>query len=60
MQDQMLENLLLDHESIIRQRRKDLASSEQFGDAGTTDVLTPVMEKHEKITDAKIICRITK
>ena len=45
----MLENLLLDHESIIRQRRKDITTSEQFGEAGTTDFLTTVMEKHEKI-----------
>ncbi len=47
--DKMLENLLLDHESIIRQLRKDLQSCEQFGDAGTTDFLTAVMEKHEKM-----------
>jgi starvation-inducible DNA-binding protein len=45
----MLENLLLDHESIIRQLRKDLETCEQFGDAGTADFLTAVMEKHEKM-----------
>ena len=47
--DKMLENLLLNHESIIRQIRKDLETCEQFGDAGTADFLTAVMEKHEKM-----------
>ena len=45
----MLENLLNDHETIIRQLRKDLETCEQLGDAGTTDFLTGIMEKHEKM-----------
>jgi hypothetical protein len=34
---------------MIRQLRKDLESREQFGDTGTADFLTAVMEKHEKM-----------
>ena len=45
----MLENLLNDHETIIRQLRKDLETCEQLGDAGTTDFLTGIMEEHEKM-----------
>jgi starvation-inducible DNA-binding protein len=47
--NKMLENLLLDHESIIRQLRKDLETCEQLGDIGTNDFLTGVMEEHEKM-----------
>lgn len=45
----MLENLLLDHESIIRQLREDLETCEQLGDIGTNDFLTGLMEEHEKM-----------
>ena len=45
----MLENLLNDHETIVRQLRKDLETCEQLGDAGTTDFLTGIMEEHEKM-----------
>ncbi len=47
--NEMLENLLLDHESIIRQLRKDLETCEQLGDMGTNDFLTGLMEEHEKM-----------
>jgi starvation-inducible DNA-binding protein len=47
--DKILENLLLNHESIIIQLRKDLETCEQFRDAGTADFLTAVMEKHENM-----------
>lgn len=45
----MISNLLADHESIIRNLREDLAASaEKFGDMGTSDFLTGLMEQHEK------------
>ncbi len=46
----MIANLLNDHEEIIRQLRKDLeACAEQHHDLGTTDFLTGLMERHEKM-----------
>lgn len=46
----MIRNLLADHESIIRTLRGDLQSAlETHGDAGTSDFLTGLMEKHEKM-----------
>ena len=46
----MLSDLLADHETIIRQLRADLAvTMDKHGDAGTSDFLTGVMEKHEKM-----------
>ena len=47
---QMIATLLLDHETIIRQLRTDLTlCDEKYGDIGTNDFLTGLMEKHEKI-----------
>lgn len=47
---EMLANLLTDHEALIRQLRADLeAAQNQYGDAGTADFLTGVMEDHEKM-----------
>ncbi len=55
----MLENLLLDHKSIIRQIRKDIDRAEHLGDIGTADFLT-CYTKNEKIgMDVKIFYRIT-
>ena len=46
----MLANLLADHETVIRQLRTDLeACLETHRDAGTSDFLTGVMERHEKM-----------
>jgi starvation-inducible DNA-binding protein len=46
----MLENLLADHEAIIRSLREDLVTvGEKYGDAGTNDFLTGLMEQHEKM-----------
>ena len=46
---QMLENLLGDHEAIIRSLRVDLvAAAESYGDAGNQDFLTGLLESHEK------------
>ena len=46
----MLANLLADHESLIRQLRGDLeVCGEKFRDLGTSDFLTGLMERHEKM-----------
>ncbi|MBI2026792.1 MAG: DNA starvation/stationary phase protection protein [Deltaproteobacteria bacterium] len=46
----MIINLLKMHESIIGYLRKDLVICDKdFGDAGTSDFLTGLMEKHEKM-----------
>lgn len=48
--DQMLRNLLQDHEIIIRQMRQDLeTTNEEYHDAGTSDFITGLMEQHEKM-----------
>jgi starvation-inducible DNA-binding protein len=45
----MVQSLLKDHETIIRFLRKDLEEdANQLRDAGTSDLLTSIMEKHEK------------
>jgi len=47
-QKDMIKELLADHESVIRQLRKDIeACDEKFKDAGTTDFLTGIMQQHE-------------
>jgi len=45
----MLAALLADHESVIRNLRKDVETADQLGDAGTSDFLTGLMESHEKM-----------
>lgn len=46
----MVANLLHDHEAIIRNLRRDLrACDEQYDDMGTSDFLTGLMKKHEKM-----------
>jgi starvation-inducible DNA-binding protein len=49
-QDKLLENLLDDHETIIRNLRK-LATlfTDKYLDIGTTDFVTGLLEKHEKM-----------
>jgi starvation-inducible DNA-binding protein len=48
--DDMLENLLSDHEALIRQLRADAdAAPSKYHDAGTNDFLTSLMEEHEKM-----------
>lgn len=45
----MVGNLLADHESLIRQLREDLdTAASTYHDAGTSDFLTGLMERHEK------------
>jgi starvation-inducible DNA-binding protein len=46
----MLANLLLDHETLIQQLRRDLEiCAEAYHDMGTNDFLTGLMERHEKM-----------
>ena len=46
----MLTALLADHEAVIKTLRADLAiAMDKLGDAGTSDFLTGLMEKHEKM-----------
>lgn len=45
----MLRNLLHDHETVIRHLRVDVDACTKYGDAGTTDFLTGLMEQHEKM-----------
>ncbi len=47
--EKMLAALLEDHESVIRNLRQDLeACAARHRDAGTSDMLTGLMESHEK------------
>jgi starvation-inducible DNA-binding protein len=46
----MVSNLLADHEAVIRALRADVATTmDKHADAGTSDFLTGLMEKHEKM-----------
>jgi starvation-inducible DNA-binding protein len=45
----MIQNLLNDHEAVIRSLRNDLAKCVDLGDMGTSDFLTGLMEQHEKM-----------
>ncbi len=46
----MLQHLLNDHETIIRNLRQDQqTAAEKYHDAGTSDFLTGLMEQHEKM-----------
>ncbi len=48
--EEMLDNLLADHETLIRQLRADAdAAASKYHDMGTNDFLTGLMEKHEKM-----------
>lgn len=47
-QKDMVNELLNDHETVIKNLRKSVAECEEMDDAGTTDFLTSVMLKHEK------------
>ena len=44
----MIANLLADHETVIRNLRKDIEICDDLDDVGTEDFLTQLMEKHEK------------
>jgi starvation-inducible DNA-binding protein len=46
---EMLQNLLNDHETIIRILRNDITiAADQYKDLGTSDFFTGLMEQHEK------------
>ncbi|HKI45385.1 MAG TPA: ferritin-like domain-containing protein, partial [Balneolales bacterium] len=45
----MLTNLLTDHETLIRELRNDQQKADEMHDPGTSDFLTALMEKHEKM-----------
>ncbi|WKN42763.1 Dps family protein [Tunicatimonas pelagia] len=46
----MLQNLLQDHETIIRVLRKNLVEeADKYRDMGTSDFVTGLMEQHEKM-----------
>ena len=47
---EMLANLLADHEAVIRSVRSEIAPvAERYHDIGTSDFLTGLLEKHEKM-----------
>lgn len=47
---EMISNLLTDHETVIRNLRIDLKTcADTYQDVGTNDFLTGLMEKHEKM-----------
>jgi starvation-inducible DNA-binding protein len=46
----MIHDLLMDHETVIQQLRKDVdKTGEELHDMGTSDFLTGLMEDHEKM-----------
>jgi starvation-inducible DNA-binding protein len=45
----MIEELLNDHETVIKVLREDVDKCDENGDAGTTDFLTAIMKQHETI-----------
>jgi starvation-inducible DNA-binding protein len=46
----MISDLLHDHETVIKQLRQDVETAdEEYGDMGTSDFLTGLMEQHEKM-----------
>ena len=45
----MVEELVEDHETVIKELRVDIEKCDKSGDAGTTDCLTGVMQEHETI-----------
>jgi len=47
--DDMIENLLKDHEAIIKQLRDDINLTAELGDWGTNNFLSDLIMKHEKI-----------
>ncbi len=49
-QDQIVQTLLLDHESIICSLRKEITMvSDEYKDLGSADFMTGLMEQHEKM-----------
>ncbi|MGB5033413.1 MAG: DNA starvation/stationary phase protection protein [Saprospiraceae bacterium] len=58
-QKDMMKELLGDHETVVKQLRKDIeVCVDKIDDAGTADILTGIMEQHE--TNAWILRRYLK
>ncbi|MEZ5354681.1 MAG: DNA starvation/stationary phase protection protein [Bryobacteraceae bacterium] len=47
--NEMIANLLADHETIIRQLRTDIRAAEGHGAADAADFLTALLEQHDKM-----------
>jgi starvation-inducible DNA-binding protein len=45
----MLAQLCADHETVIQSLRKSITTTAELGDEGTSNFLTDLMEKHEKM-----------
>lgn len=46
----MIKNLLVDHESIIKLIREEIAATaDEYDDAGTNNFLSDLVTKHEKM-----------
>jgi len=48
--NEMILQLLADHETIASEIRKDISKSEENKDAGTTDFITGILQQHEHIS----------
>jgi starvation-inducible DNA-binding protein len=48
-ENEMIANLLADHETVIRQLRKDIETTDELGDIGSSDFLTGLIQDHEKM-----------
>lgn len=48
-EDEMVAELLSNHESLIKSLRSDLDECARLGDQGTTDFLTGLLKTHEKM-----------
>jgi starvation-inducible DNA-binding protein len=46
---EMIVDLLADHEAVVRQLRDDLEATAKRGDAGTSELLTGLKERHEEM-----------
>lgn len=48
-QDVQVRNLTEDHQTIVRSVRKDIDAIDKLNDAGSVDLLTRIMQQHEKM-----------
>jgi starvation-inducible DNA-binding protein len=48
-QNEQVKNLSDDHETIVRILRKNIETVDKMHDAGTMDLLTKIMQQHEKM-----------
>ncbi|MCB1149112.1 MAG: DNA starvation/stationary phase protection protein [Chlamydiia bacterium] len=47
--DEMLSELLIDHDSVIQSLREEISESQKLGDEGTADLLIGRLRAHEKM-----------